>query len=109
MSNYVNERNTYIEQLTIWQLAYFENCQCKLQAELSILHNLICDIDYIIADLVYNEDFFDPRQLDHLKQLSKVYQEQLVQVKRELARVKPPMWTAFTETLFSSSEEEDDN
>jgi hypothetical protein len=62
----------------------------ELQAEVSVLRDLICDIDYIIADLVYDEDFFNPRQLTHLENLNEVYLEQLVQLEQELARIDPP-------------------
>jgi hypothetical protein len=77
--------------------------------EISVLQDLIRDINYIITDLVYDKEFFNPQQLRHLETLNKVYLEQLVQIERELARIDPPQWNKSTVTLQSSSEEGDSN
>jgi hypothetical protein len=106
MSNYVDKQTELIERLTIRHRAYFDICKQELQAEISILKDLICDIDYIIVDLVYDKDFFNPWQLTHLETLNEAYLEQLVQMEWELARIDPPQWNESTETLKSSSEEE---
>jgi hypothetical protein len=109
MSNYIDERASYIQQLTLRHQAYFDICRQELRAEISVLRDLICDLDYIIGDLVYNEDFFSPQQLVHLEALNKTYLERLVQTERELARINPPQWNKSTETLQSSSSEEESN
>jgi hypothetical protein len=109
MSNYIDKRTELIKQLTTRHKAYFNICKQELQVEISVLQDLICDIDYIIADLVYDKDFFNPRQLEHLEHLNKVYLEQLVQTEWELARINPPQWNESTETLQSFSEEEESN
>jgi hypothetical protein len=106
MSNYVDEQTELIKQLTIRHKAYFNVCRQELWAEISVLQDLICDIDYIIGNLVNNEDFFNPRQLKHLKELNEHYLEQLVQTEWELVQIDPPQWNVSTETLQSSSEEE---
>jgi hypothetical protein len=79
MSNYVDERAEYIQQLTLRHQAYFDICRQELRAEISVLRDLICDLDYIIGDLVYDEDFFNPQQLAHLENLNETYLERLVQ------------------------------
>jgi hypothetical protein len=107
MSNYVDKRTKFIWWLTLCHKAYFNVCKQELRAEISVLRDLICDINYTITDLVYNKDFFNPRQLAHLKSLNEVYLEQLVQVEWELARIDPPQWNESTETLQSSSNEEE--
>jgi hypothetical protein len=106
MSNYVDEQAELIQQLTICHKAYFNVCKQELQAEISVLWDLICDIDYIIADLVYNKDFFNPQQLAHLESLNEGYLEQLVQTEQELTRIDQPQWNESTETLQSSLDEE---
>jgi uncharacterized protein YozE (UPF0346 family) len=109
MSNYVNEQAEYIQHLTLWHQAYFDICRQELHTEISVLQDLICDLDYIIADLVYDEAFFNPQQLAHLEELNETYLEQLVQTEWELARLDPPQWNESTETLQSSlSKEESD-
>jgi hypothetical protein len=90
MSNYVNKWTKLIEQLTIRHKVYFNVCKQELQAEISVLQDLIQDIDYIITDLVYDKDFFNPQQLEHLENLNKVYLERLVQTEQELVRISPP-------------------
>jgi hypothetical protein len=109
MSNYINEQAKYIQQLTLQHQAYFDICRQELHADISILRDLICDLDYIISDLVYDEDFFSPQQLTHLEALNETYLEQLMCAEQELARIDPPQWNESTETLQSSlSGEEDD-
>jgi hypothetical protein len=73
MSNYVNEQAEYIQHLTLRHQAYFNICRQELCADISVLRDLICDLDYIIGDLVYNEDFFNPQQLAHLEALNETY------------------------------------
>jgi hypothetical protein len=85
MSNYINEQTELIERLTIRHKAYFDMCKQELQAEISVFQDLIHDIDYIIANLMYDKDFFNPRQLTHCEELNEHYLEQLVQIERELA------------------------
>jgi hypothetical protein len=109
MSNYIDEWTELIQQLTIWHKAYFNVCKQELRAEISVLKDLICDIDYIIADLIYDENFFNPQQLTHLENLNKAYLERLVQLEQELARVDLPQWNKSTETLQSSLSEEESN
>jgi hypothetical protein len=55
---------------------------------------------------VYNKDFFNPKQLEHLKNLNETYLEKLVQTEWELAQIDPPQWNVSTDTLASSLEEE---
>jgi hypothetical protein len=107
MSNYIDKRAKYIQQLTLQHQAYFDICKQELHTEISVLQDLICDLDYIIADLVYDEDFFSPQQLEHLDRLNAAYLEQLVQTEQELARLDLPQWNESTETLQSSSSEEE--
>jgi hypothetical protein len=109
MSNYVNERTELIEWLTFRHKAYFDVCKQELQAEISVLQDLIRDINYIIANLIYDEDFFNSWQLTHLEDLNEVYLEWLVQVEWELTRIDPPQWNELAETLQSSSKEEEEN
>jgi hypothetical protein len=59
--------------LTCQHQAYFDICKQELHADISILWDLIWDIEYIIRDLVYDEDFFNPQQLAHLEALNKAY------------------------------------
>jgi hypothetical protein len=106
MSNYVNERTKLIKRLTIQHKAYFNVYRQELQAEISVLQDLVRDINFIIGDLVDDEDFFNPRQLAHLEELNEHYLERLVQVEQELARIDPPRWNTSAETLQSSSEED---
>jgi hypothetical protein len=61
MGNYVNERAKYIQQLTIQHQAYFDICKQELHTEIMILRDLICDLNYIITDLLYDEEFFNPQ------------------------------------------------
>jgi hypothetical protein len=75
MSNYVDKQAEYIQQLTIQHQAYFDICRQELHTEISVLRDLICNLDYIIADLIYDEDFFSPQQLAHLKDLNETYLE----------------------------------
>jgi hypothetical protein len=106
MSNYINERAEYIQQLTLRHQAYFDICRQELRADISVLRDLICDLDYIIGDLVYNKDFFSPQQLMHLEALNKAYLQRLMHAEQELARINLPQWNESTETLQSSSSEE---
>jgi hypothetical protein len=73
MSNYIDEQAEYIQQLTLRHQAYFDICKQELHAEISVLQDLICNLNYIITDLVYNEDFFSPQQLEHLDSLNATY------------------------------------
>jgi hypothetical protein len=73
MSNYINEQTEHIQHLTRQHQAYFDICKQELRADISVLRDLIWDIEYIIRDLVYNEDFFSPQQLMHLEALNKAY------------------------------------
>jgi hypothetical protein len=109
MSNYVDERAEYIQQLTLRHQAYFNICRQELRADISILRDLICDLNYIIGDLVYDKDFFSPQQLAHLEALNEAYLQQLTHAEQELARINPPQWNESTETLQSSSSEEASN
>jgi hypothetical protein len=58
--------------------------------DISVLRDLICDLDYIIGDLVYDEDFFSPQQLAHLEALNKDYLQRLTHAEQELTRIDPP-------------------
>jgi hypothetical protein len=107
MSNYIDKRAKYIQQLTLWHQAYFDICRQELHAEISVLQDLICNLDYIITDLIYDEAFFSPQQLAHLEDLNKTYLKRLVQTEQELARLDLPQWNESTETLQSSSNEEE--
>jgi hypothetical protein len=78
MSNYVDEQAEYIQKLTLRHQAYFDISRQELRAEISVLQDLICNLDYIIADLVYDEDFFSPQQLEHLDSLNTTYLKRLV-------------------------------
>jgi hypothetical protein len=80
MSNYIDERAKYIQQLTLQHQAYFDICKQELRTEISVLWDLICDLDYTIADLIYDEAFFNPQQLAHLENLNETYLEQLAQM-----------------------------
>jgi lipopolysaccharide biosynthesis protein len=60
MSNYVDERTEHIQRLTRQHQAYFDICKQELHADISVLKDLIWDIKYIIGDLIYDKDFFDP-------------------------------------------------
>jgi hypothetical protein len=73
MSNYIDKQTKLIEQLTIRHKAYFDICRQELQAEISVLQDLIRNIDYIIGNLIYDEDFFNPKQLEHLEKLNEGY------------------------------------
>jgi hypothetical protein len=73
MSNYVDERTEHIEHLTCQHQAYFDICKKELHTDITVLRDLIWDIEYIIGDLCYNEDFFNPQQLAHLEALNKTY------------------------------------
>jgi hypothetical protein len=77
MNNYVNKRAEHIEHLTRQHQAYFDICKQELRTDISILRDLIWDIKYIIRNLVYNEDFFNPQQLAHLEALNKTYLQRL--------------------------------
>jgi hypothetical protein len=109
MSNYVDERAEHIQHLTRQHQAYFDICKQEIRADIQVLRDLIWDIEYIIGDLCYDEDFFDPRQLTHLKALNETYLQRLTSAQQELARIDPPQWTESTETLQSSSSEEASN
>jgi hypothetical protein len=56
MSNYIEEWTELIEQLTIHHKAYFDICRQELHTEISVLQDLICDINYIIADVMVPRD-----------------------------------------------------
>jgi hypothetical protein len=77
--------------------------------DISVLRDLICDLDYIIGDLVYDEDFFNPQQLAHLEALNEDYLQRLTHAEQELTRIDPPRWSESAETLQSSSSEEESN
>jgi hypothetical protein len=109
MSNYINERAKYIQQLTLRHQAYFDICRQELRTDLSVLKDLICDLDYIIGNLVYDEDFFSPQQLAHLEALREAYVQRLTHAEQELTRIDPPQWNESTETLQSSSSGEESN
>jgi hypothetical protein len=109
MSNYVDERTEHIQHLTRQHQAYFDICKQELRADISVLRDLIWDIEYIIGDLVYDEDFFNPQQLAHLEALNKAFLQRLTHAQQELARIDPPRWNESTETLQSSSSEEASN
>jgi hypothetical protein len=106
MNNYVNERAEHIQHLTRQHQAYFDICKQEIRADIQVLRDLIWDIEYIIGDLCYDEDFFDPRQLAHLEALNETYLQRLNSAQQELARIDLPQWTESTETLQSSSSEE---
>jgi hypothetical protein len=95
--------------LTHQHKAYFNICKQELCADITVLRDLIWDIEYIIGDLCYDEDFFNPQQLAHLKALNKTYLQRLASAQQELARIDPPQWSESTETLQSSSSEEESN
>jgi hypothetical protein len=109
MSNYINERADHIQHLICQHQAYFDICKQEIRADISVLRDLIWDIEYIIGDLVYDEDFFNPQQLAHLEALNKTYLQRLTHAQQELARIDPPLWNESTETLQSSSSEEASN
>jgi hypothetical protein len=109
MSNYVDEWAEHIQHLTCQHQAYFDICKQELHADISVLRDLIWDIEYIIGDLVYDKDFFNPQQLAHLKALNETYLQRLTHVQWELARIDPPLWNESMETLQSSSSEEASN
>jgi hypothetical protein len=109
MSNYVDERANHIQHLTRQHQAYFDICKQEIRADIQVLRDLIWDIEYIIGDLCYDEEFFDPRQLAYLEALNETYLERLTSAQQELARIDPPQWTELTETLQSSSGEEESN
>jgi hypothetical protein len=90
MSNYVDEQAKYIQQLTLRHQAYFDICRQELRADISVLRDLICNLNYIIGDLVYDEDFFSPQQLTHLEALNETYLQRLTHAEQELARIDPP-------------------
>jgi hypothetical protein len=109
MSNYVDECADHIQHLARQHQAYFEICKQELRADIQVLRDLIWDIEYIIGDLCYDEEFFNPRQLAHLEALNETYLQRLASVQQELARIDPPQWTESTETLQSSSSEGESN
>jgi hypothetical protein len=109
MNNYIDERAEHIQHLTCQHQAYFDICKKELRADITVLRDLIWDIEYIIGDLCYDEDFFNPQQLTHLKALNETYLRRLASTQQELARINPPQWTKSTETLQSSSSEEESN
>jgi hypothetical protein len=93
--------------LTRQHQAYFDICKKELHADITVLRDLIWDIEYIIGDLCYNEDFFNSQQLAHLEALNETYLRRLASAQQELARIDPPQWNESTETLQSSSSEEE--
>jgi hypothetical protein len=95
--------------LTCQHQAYFDICKQEIHADIQVLRDLIWDIEYIIGDLCYDEDFFNPQQLAHLEALNETYIQRLTSVQQELARIDPPRWTESTDTLQSSSDEEASN
>jgi hypothetical protein len=109
MSNYIDERTKHIQHLTRQHQAYFNICKQEIRADIQVLWDLIWDIEYIIGDLCYNEDFFNLQQLAHLEALNETYLQRLSSAQQELARIDPPQWTESTETLQSSSSEEESN
>jgi hypothetical protein len=109
MSNYVDKRAENIQHLTRQHQAYFDICKQEIWADIQVLRDLIWDIEYVIGDLCYDEEFFDPRQLTHLEALNETYLQRLTSAQQELARIDPPQWTESTETLQSSSSEEESN
>jgi hypothetical protein len=109
MNNYINERAEHIQHLTHQHQAYFDICKQEIRADIQVLRDLIWDIEYIIGDLCYDEDFFNPQQLVHLEALNETYLQQLASAQWELARIDPPQWSESTETLQSSSSEEASN
>jgi hypothetical protein len=109
MSNYVDEHAEHIQHLTRQHQAYFDICKQEIRADIQVLRDLIWDIEYIIGDLCYDEEFFDPRQLTHLESLNETYLQRLTSTQQELARIDPPQWTESTDMLQSSSSEEASN
>jgi hypothetical protein len=109
MSNYVDERAEHIQHITHQHQAYFHICKQELRADIQVLRDLIWDIEYIIGDLCYDEDFFNPQQLAHLEALNETYLQRLASAQQELARIDPPLWNESTDTLHSSSSEEASN
>jgi hypothetical protein len=109
MSNYVDERTEHIQHLTRQHQAYFNICKQELCVDIQVLRDLIWDVEYIIRDLCYDEDFFNPQQLAHLEALNETYLQRLASAQQELARIDPPQWGESTDTLQSSSSEEADN
>jgi hypothetical protein len=105
MNNYVDKQAKHIQHLTCQHQAYFDICKQELRADISVLRDLIWDIEYIIRDLVYDKDFFNPQQLAHLEALNKTYLQRLTRTQQELARINPPQWNESTDTLQSSSSE----
>jgi hypothetical protein len=77
MNNYIDERAEHIQHLTCQHRAYFDICKKELCADIQVLRDLIWDIKYIIGDLCYNEDFFNPQQLAHLEALNETYLQRL--------------------------------
>jgi hypothetical protein len=109
MSNYVDERADHIEHLTRQHRAYFDICKQEIRADIQVLRDLIWDIEYIIGDLCYDEEFFNPLQLAHLEALNETYLQRLAHAQQELAWIDPPQWTESTETLQSSSSDEEES
>jgi hypothetical protein len=105
MNNYMDERAEHIQHLTHQHQAYFNICKQEIWADIQVLRDLIWDIEYIIGDLCYDKDFFNPQQLAHLETLNETYLQRLHSAQQELARIDPPQWTELTETLQSSSSE----
>jgi hypothetical protein len=109
MNNYIDERAEHIQHITHQHQAYFDICKQELRADIQVLRDLIWDIEYIIGDLCYDKDFFNPQQLAHLEALNETYLQRLASTQQELARIDPPQWSESTETLQSSSSEEASN
>jgi hypothetical protein len=109
MNNYIDERAEHIQHLTRQHQAYFDICKQEIRADIQVLRDLIWDLEYIIGDLCYDEDFFNPQQLAHLEALNETYLRRLNSTQQELARINPPQWSESTETLQSSSSEEASN
>jgi hypothetical protein len=109
MNNYIDERAKHIQHLTRQHQAYFDICKQEIRADIQVLRDLIWDLEYIIGDLCYDEDFFNPQQLAHLEALNEAYLQRLNSTQQELARIDPPQWSESAETLQSSSSEEASN
>jgi hypothetical protein len=101
MNNYVDERAKHIQHLTRQHQAYFDICKQELRTDIQVLRDLIWDIEYIIGDLCYDKDFFNPQQLAHLEAINETYLQQLASAQQELARIDPPQWSESV-MLFSA-------
>ena len=87
MNNYVDERAEHIQHLTRQHQAYFDICKQEIWADIQVLRDLIWDIEYIIGDLCYDEEFFNPQQLTHLEALNETYLQRLTSTRRRTSTV----------------------